>query len=227
MRSRIWPLIGVVGLCAVVGMMAPAPAGAVVFTIDGGVAETGGITTPCSPCVGGTGIPTGTQGYTAQNPGGAATPMNLLATPGTIIFHYLGSDAVFHNQFLLDIDRNGSFETLVFDNKRASNPDFSFSNSVNGALPFAYRSDVDANNDLLPGNPSNTFNIFEACVPNAGSPRSCSQGYIGLADGRVFNANDDHQDLGVSFRTPEPTSLALLGAGLLGLGLVTFRRRKV
>ena len=236
MRSRVWRMIGAFGVFAIVGVMAAVPAGAVVFTINGGVVETGGITTPCGPpCVqppGQPGIPVGTQGYVAQNNvGGVPNPvppasMSLLATPGTIVFHYLGSDAQFHNQFRLDTDRNGSFETLVFDNQSPNNPDFNFSNTVNGALPFEYISDIGGNNDPLPGNPSNSFNIFLACVPNAGNPRTCSQGFIGLADGRVFNANDDHQDLGVSFRTPEPGSLILLGAGLFGLGLGSLRRRK-
>jgi len=232
MRDMVRRTVGALGVFAIVGLVVAAPAAAVVFTISGGVAETGGITTPCSPCVpaGSTGIPVGTQGYVAQNAtGGAAVPMSLNATPGTIIFHYLGSDAALRNQFLLDLDRNGSFETLVFDNQRAANPDFVFSNTVNGAIPFEYVFGVGGTNTPVPGNPSTTFGIFEACLPQSAgdpNPRTCSQGYIGLADGTIFNANDDHQDLGVSFRTPEPGSLILLGAGLFGLGLVSLRRRK-
>jgi PEP-CTERM motif-containing protein len=218
MRNKFRRTINALGFFMMVGIVAAVPAHAV--TINGGVAETGGITTPCNPCVGGTGIPVGTQGYVAQNPGGGVSNMTLVQDVSrTLIFHYLGSDAVFHNQFFIG-------NTLVFDNQRANNPDLAFGINA-GAIDFHFISDIGGNNDTISGNPSTTFNIFEACLPNAGSPRTCNEGYIGLADGRIFNANDDHQDLGVQFRTPEPGTLSLLGAGLLGLGLVTLRRRKV
>ena len=217
MARKVWRTIGAVGFFTMVGIVAAVPAGAV--TITGGVAENGGITTQCSPCVGGTGIPVGTQGYVALNPGGTESDMRLVQDVSrTLIFHYLGSDAVFHNQFYIG-------NTLVFDNKRADNPDVGFG-IVAGAIDFHFISDIGGNNDTISGNPSTLFNIFEACLPNAGSPRTCNEGYIGLADGRVLSANDDHQDLGVQFRTPEPASLILLGAGLFGLGLVSLRRRR-
>lgn len=232
MRNTVRRIISIFGFFAMVGIVAAVPAGAVTFTINGGVPEAGGITTPCSPCTppGATGIPVGTQGYVALNPGQAPTPMTLNATTGTIIFRYLGSDAALHNQFLVDFNRNG-FDAgdLVFDNRvTAFGAERVFSNNLSGPIPFEYIFDVGGSNTPVSGNPSTTFGVFLACVPNAGNPRGpCSEGYIGLADGTVFNANDDHQDLGVQFRTPEPGTLSLLGAGLLGLGLVTFRRRKV
>lgn len=235
MTTRVWRTIGAFGFFAMIGIVAAVPAGAVVFTISGGVPETGGITTPCGPpCVqppGQPGIPVGTQGYVGQNPGGPSSQLDLSATPGTIIFHYLGSDAQFHNQFFVDLNHNGVFAAneLVFDNQRANNPDVGFSH-LGGDIPFEFVSTnlAGVTSTFLNSGPP-TFNIFDACLPQTGgdpNPRTCSFGDIGFADGNLPLANDDHQDLGVQFRTPEPGTLSLLGAGLLGLGLVTFRRRK-
>lgn len=201
MSNKIWRTLRTLGVGALAGGVVAAQANAAVFTIEGGVPESGGIVTPCSPCRDGAGIPVGAQGYVALNPGQTASNMLLRAPAGTtLLFTPIGSDSSSRNQFLLDgklvFDYDQNPATPVDPGNPLPDKPVIYTVPADGIVHFSYRYSVSPGVPV-PGDPSTTFNTFVGCIPNAGNPRTCDEVYIGLADGAVFQANDDHQDAGV------------------------------
>jgi hypothetical protein len=102
-----------------------------------------------------------------------------------------------------------------------------------GAIPFGFTFDQSgANSTLLNGQVNDpagatlvttATNFFGLPQPEHAGPNSLA--YIGLADHDYPEGDHDFQDLTVQVSVPEPESVALLGAGLAGIGLLRRRRR--
>jgi len=221
-----------------VAIFIPAPAAASSFRIVGGWEEN--IDIPCFPCRGGDGIPVGTQGYSALDweRTHSILLLSLFLNEGSLVrFTFLGTDSWSYNQFFVDLndDRNPFNDPPVFDIPRPETELFPVRAPVTVWLPagimhFGFRTAVDLGDFPTRGFDADTFSIFLSCQPTFTdlNPKVCSQGYIGFADGVVFNSNDDHQDLGVQFEAvPEPASLVLTASGLLGLAAILRRRRRL
>lgn len=225
-------------LVLAVAILFPAPASASSITIVGGREES--IDIPCFPCRGQLGgIPVGTLGYSAldcpltQRP---ALAMGLvLSEPTPVRFTFMGLDSWSYNQFFVDQNNDGDpfNDPPVFDIPRPAAEPVPVRAPVTlwlpaGVMHFGFRTAADMGGPTTKGFDIDTFSIFASCLPTPTdpNPRTCTQGYIGFADGVVFTANDDHQDLGVQFEAvPEPATLVLTAIGLFGVAAMVRRRR--
>lgn len=164
-----------------------------------------------------------------------------LAAKTAVTFTYLGFEAGYDNEFLLDADRDGSFE-LIFSNKTGGAADINGKARTDvgdtyavvleaGIIPFLLNADIGgakgsaANgsnpNDVLGGADVNFFASFDG---NAAATSGTS--LVVFFDDAGANDDDNHDDMAVRITAvPEPGTMAVLGVGLLALGWTSGRRR--
>jgi PEP-CTERM motif len=162
-----------------------------------------------------------------------------------VTFTFLGFEAGYDNEFLLDADGNGSFD-LIFSNKTGGTPDINGkaktavgdtytvvldpADFTAGIIPFMFKADLNgAEGSVVNGsNPDNTndvVNFFTSFDPNP-TATSGRDVVLFLDDGGA-GSDDDHDDMGIRIAVvPEPGTMAILGIGLLALGWSGARRNK-
>ena len=220
-------LLGLVA-AATVAVALAAPAKASLITLSGGTAGTipnGASNELLNPLFG---VPSASGYYGSQ--------INVsVPVTSNILFEFYGAEAGYHNEFNVSglgelFDHPGG--TIIAPNLGSPLATFATTILGTGLLPFIF----DINNDalhLVNGfNPDDSGgaalgpNFFASCAPlGPGNPISCDSVYLFLDDGGA-GPDDNHDDFLVRVtisNIPEPSSLALFGAGLLGIGL--FRRR--
>lgn len=173
-----------------------------------------------------------------------------LAEKSAVTFTFLGFEAGYDNEFLLDTDGNGSFE-LVFSNKSGGAADINGkpqsqvgdtftitldpADFVGGIIPFAINAKTGgAGGSTINGsNPDdaagsvgvNFFTSFD------GDPLATTgSSLVVFFDDGGAGPDDNHDDLGVRIAAtatvPEPATVAVLGVGLAGLAFAGRRRNR-
>lgn len=232
-------------VCAALGLGALATAGVAqatpYFQIVGGAQETQLFPVPI--------IPNGAKGFDNET---AAMSIFLrdtsapTGTPVTVLFNFVGSDSAFTNEF------NAGGGAIKWCWAASGNCDAGYTPVTgpnNFAGPFTFTGSITATVDsVIP------FSFFANVSPGpvltlsdggAGIPGSAhlialdmTNGFdfanfnstgrifaLGLTDGNFGGVgDDDHQDFILTMAVPEPASLLLIGAGVLGLAALRRRR---
>jgi hypothetical protein len=168
-----------------------------------------------------------------------------LKAKSAVTFTFLGFEAGYDNEFLLDAYGNGSFD-LIFSNKIGGTADINGkartivgdtytvvldpANFTDGIIPFMFKADVNGAKGLLANgsNPDNTgegLNFFTSFDSNPLAIAGSSL-VLFLDDGGA-GSDEDHDDMSIRIAVvPEPGTMTVFGVGLIALGWVGTRRKK-
>lgn len=211
-----------------IGVSAPAQAG--FFTFTGGTAGTipgpAGINDYLTPLFGGA---SSLSGYY-----GAQVSADIPAI-SALKFEFFGAEATYHNEFNFNgsevFDHAGG--KIIASDLNSPLATFVAAFSGSGLLNFSFDYNDDFASIVNGANPNDSShsvgpNFFASCAPTGpGTPATCDTIYLFLDDG-ANGPDDNHDDflVRVSVDVPEPSTLALFGAGLLAVGYVNRRRRR-
>jgi hypothetical protein len=170
-------------------------------------------------------------GIPDSGPGRVIFNTNLSGPAGHYLLTFYGAEASFLNEFRWNgalIFAHAGGDTIIPTPPPTPIAPSVFVLHTGGLLPFSFRINGDAMNELVNGannvpvvgtpDFAATTNPNIAQVPNSRSP----VWHLFLDDGSAVD--DNHDDMWVRISVPTPAAVLLFGAGLLGLGVVRRRR---